>query len=88
MGILSQYRELGEKERVISREPNSGLTECIYGCGLNLEYCRKRQQPDTVYVYIYKKGRSASGLLQFVGGNYLACNAAITLLPISRSHSD
>jgi len=59
MGILSEYRELGEIERAISRSPNSGLTECTYGCGLNLEHCSKSQQLDTGYAYIYigKRGQ-------------------------------
>jgi len=80
MGILSEYRELGEIERAISWSPNSGLTECTYGCGLNLEHCSKSQQVDTGYVYIYKKAGSASGLPPFIGGNLLACSVAITQL--------
>jgi len=69
MRILSEYRELGEIERAISRSPNSGLTECTYGCGLNLEHCSKSQQLDTGYVCIYRKVESASGLPPFVGAN-------------------
>jgi len=79
MGILSEYRELGALERAISRSPNSGLTECTYGCGLNLEHCSKSQQLDTGYVYIYKEAWSASGLPPLIGGNLAACRSTITL---------
>jgi len=78
MGLLSEYRELEEIEAAMSRSPNSGLTECTYGRGLNLEHCSKSQQLDTGYVYICKKAVSASGLPPFVGGNLLACSVAIT----------
>jgi len=52
IGILLEYCELVEIEGAMSRSPNSGLTECMYGCGLNLEHCSKSQQLDTGYVYI------------------------------------
>jgi len=78
MGLLSEYRELEEIEAAMSRSPNSGLTECTYGCGLNLEHCSKSPQLGTGYMYIYKKAESASGLLRFVGSNFLARSVAIT----------
>jgi len=68
MAILSEYRELGEIEGSISRSPNSGLTECTYGCRLNLEHCSKSQQLDTGYMCIYREVESASGLPPFVSG--------------------
>jgi len=73
MGILSENRELGEIEGVISRSPNSGLTECTYGCGLNLEHCSKSQKLDTGYVYIYREAGSESSLLPLIVDNLVAC---------------
>ena len=78
MGILSEYRELAEIERAKSLSPNSGLTVCTYGCGLNLEHCSKSQQLDTGYVYIYREAGSASSLPPFVGDYLPLCSSAIT----------
>ena len=55
---------------------------------VELRNCSKSQQLDTEYVYIYRKVGSVSGLPPFVGDNLLACNVAVTLLPLSRGCPD
>jgi len=87
IGILLEYCKLGKIEHAISCSPNSSLAECIYRCGLNLEYCLLSQQIDTGYVYIYKKAESVSGLPILIGSNLSdygsTYNSAIALLPLN-----